>query len=63
MIISKKQVKNLLIDYTKVIYQDCGRKLSKKNEIVYSNKLEKAMRENSICYKLTKKIKTLFKRG
>lgn len=62
MIISKKQVKNLLIDYTKIIYQNCGRKLSKRDEIVYSKKLEKAMRENTICYKLTKKIKTLFKK-
>lgn len=63
MIISKKQVKNLLIDYTKIIYQNCGRKLSKRDEIVYSKKLEKAMKENTICYKLTKKIKTLFKKN
>lgn len=63
MVISKKQVKKLFIDYTKIIYKNCGRKLSKRDEIVYSNKLEKAMRENSIWYKLTKKIKTLFKRG
>lgn len=62
MIISKKQVKNLLIDYTKIIYQNCGRKLSKRDEIVYSKKLEKAMKENTICFKIQKKIKSLFKK-
>lgn len=62
MIIPKKQVKNLLIDYTKIIYQNCGRKLNKRDEIVYSKKLEKAMKENTLCYKLQKKIKNLFKK-
>lgn len=62
MIVSKKQVKNLLIDYTKIIYQNCGRKLSKRDEIFYSKKLEKAMKENTLWCKLQKKIKSLFKK-
>lgn len=62
MIISKKQIKNLLIDYTKVIYQNCGRKLSKQQEIIYTKKLEKAMCENTLWCKLQKKIKNLYKK-
>lgn len=62
MIISKKQIKDLLIDYTKVIYQQCGRKLSKKEEIIYTNKLSKAMKENTIWNLLAKKVKNLFKK-
>ena len=59
MLISKKQICKLFFDYTKLIYKECGRPLSKKQEMILKNRLEKKCEEytikNQVKAKLCKK--------
>lgn len=53
MIITKKQINKLFIDYTKQVYKDCGRSLSKYDEARIKNKVSNFIKE----YTLLKAIK------
>lgn len=56
MIISKKQICKLFFDYTKLIYKECGRPLSKKQEIMLKNRIEKKCEEYTIKNKIKEKL-------
>lgn len=56
MIISKKQICKLFYDYTKLIYKECGRPLSKKQEIMLKNRIEKKCDEYTIKNKIKEKL-------
>ena len=58
MLISKKQISKLFFDYTKLIYRECGRPMSKKQEMDLKRRIEKTMRN----YTLKNKIKEAFKK-
>lgn len=59
MLISKKKLCDTFYNYTKLIYQEVGRKLSAKQEIILKNKIE-AMASK---WTLKNKIKELCKKA
>lgn len=61
MIISKNKLCKMFYDYTKLIYKECGRTLSKKQEMSLKNRIdtiaERYTFKNQVKEKLCKKEK------
>ena len=57
MIIPKKQICKLFFDYTKLIYRECGRPLSKAQEMKIKNKIDKTVKNYTLINKIKEALK------